>query len=272
LAGCRGAKEGSKGTAMMEAELKPDDGVSSTQLPDTTTPPPDSDLDSLLAEFDAKTAQPEPETALDPGGIQPQNDAPDQSWESLLGPDPKVAELQSQVDALQTEAHRAKELEAFSEFADDLQKQLPSWLPLDYAESKLRALAHSPELCLAFDLRNIDRKAANLELQKVQAALWQLQQNPQADPTRVQQLQQYGQRLEIAVAAPGILRKARLDIINEAAKLKPPIDEEVSGWRSEIAQSMRGASIPVDWKEPSPDFGKMDDATFKKYTLEHFGF
>jgi len=153
-----------------------------------------------------------------------------------------------------------------------LQKQLPSWLPPDWAETKLRALAHSPELCLAFDLRSVDRKAANLELQKVQAALWQLQQNPQADPARVQQLQQHGQRLEIAVAAPGILRKARLDIINEAAKLKPPVDEDVTAWRAEIAASMRGASMPVDWKEPAPDFSKMSDAEFRDFTKRNYGF
>jgi hypothetical protein len=246
---------------------------------DSPTPPeatPDSDLDSLLAEFDAKTAQQPGVPEQAPGN--PGEQSTDTTLDELLAgldnsaDEKRISDLQGQVDALQTEAHRARELEAFSEFADDLQKQLPQWCPPDYAEMKLRSLAHNPELCLAFDLRNVDRKAANLELQKVQAALWQLQQNPQADPTRVQQLQQYGQRLEIAVAAPGILRKARLDIINEAAKLKPPIDEDQTAWRAEIAASMRGASMPLDFKDPPPNFGQMSDAEFRDFTRKNYGF
>jgi hypothetical protein len=153
-----------------------------------------------------------------------------------------------------------------------LQKQLPSFVPPDYAEMKLRSLAHDPELCLAFDLRNVDKRAAHLELAKVGVALTQLQQNPQADAAQIRQLQEYGHRLQVAVNAPAILRKARLDIINEAAQLKPPIDEDTTAWRAEIAASMRGASMPVDWKEPAPYFSRMSDAEFRDITRKNYGF
>jgi hypothetical protein len=137
---------------------------------------------------------------------------------------------------------------------------------------KLRALAHDQTIALAWDLRNTDRDAAKQELLKVQWELMQLQQNPTADQKRVQELQQYGARLDIAIHANAILRKARLDIINSAAKLPPPIDEEVSGWRSEIAASMRGASMPVDFKEPPSNFGSMSDAEFREFTRRNYGF
>jgi hypothetical protein len=237
------------------AELKPDD--ISNPANERITDAPADDLDQLLAEFDAKTAQPEP-TADGSTGRNIVDQSTNNALDELLAgldnsaDEKRISELTSQVDALQTEAHRARELEAFNDYASDLQKQLPSFVPTDYAEMKLRALAHDPELCLAFDLRNVDKRAAHLELAKVGVALNQLQQNPQADPAQVRQLQEYGYRLQVAVNAPAILRKARLDIINEAAKLKPPIDEDTTAWRAEIAASMRGASMPVDWKEPFP--------------------
>jgi hypothetical protein len=239
---------------------------------DSPTPPeatPDSDLDSLLAEFDAKTQSDQPPTTETE---QPRDNAIDELLAGYSADEKRISDLQGQVDTLQMEAHRAKELDAFSEYASDIQAQLPSWLPPDWAETKLRSLAHDKELCLAFDLRAVDRKAANFELQKVQAALWQLQQNPQADPARVKQLNDYAYRLNVAVTAPAILRKARLDIINAAARLKPPIDEDTTAWRAEIAASMRGASMPLDFKDPPPNFGQMSDAEFRDYTKRNYGF
>jgi hypothetical protein len=238
------------------AEAKPDD---TSATPDLGVNPPADDLDQLLQEFQDKTAQPEPtepvNTDVNIADVQSTNNALDEllaGFDSSNADQNRISELQGRVDALQTEAHRTRELEAFSEFADDLQKQLPSFVPPDYAEAKLRSLAHDQELCLAWDLRNTDRSAANLELAKVQNALLQLQQNPAADPAQVRQLQEYGFRLQVAVNAPAILRKARLDIINQAAKLKPPIDEDTTAWRAEIAASMRGASMPLDYKDPPP--------------------
>jgi hypothetical protein len=263
----------------MTAELKPDDVVSP---PGTTTPPPEpapaDELDSLLKQWDDSVGKAEATQSDQTTPETTEQQTHDNALDELIAgldnsaDEKRISDLQGQVDALQTEAHRAKELEAFKSFADDLQGQLPSFVPPDYAEMKLRSLAHDPELCLAFDLRNTDRKAASLELAKVQNSLLQLQQNPAADPAQVRQLQEYGYRLQVAVNAPAILRKARLDIINEAAKLKPPVDEDVTAWRAEIAASMRGASMPLDFKEPPPNFGQMSDAEFRDFTKRNYGF
>src|SRR5262249_41071940 len=76
--------------------------------------------------------------------------------------------------------------------ASDLQKLLPSWAPPDYARLKLESLAHDPHIALAWDLRNVDKSAANLELAKVTQAFLELQRNPAADPKRMQELREYG--------------------------------------------------------------------------------
>jgi hypothetical protein len=247
--------------------VRPDEATS-PESSLTEAPAPADDLDSLLSEWDAKvTPQPEPAT----GAENQQTDQPvdPQSWEDLLGPDPKVAELQGRVDALQTEAHRARELEAFKSFADDLQTQLPSFLPADYAEMKLRSMAHDPVICAAFDLRNVDKSAANLELAKVTRAFLQLQQDPAADPKRLQELRDYGTRLEIAIQSPAILRKARLDILNAANKLPKPIDEDATQVHLDVAAAVRdggsGRGIPP---EPPVQLGRLSDAEYRAYLRE----
>jgi hypothetical protein len=255
------------------AELKPDDAssefVSGTAPPNANTTPEPDEISQLLAEFEQKTAAPEPEQNTANATNAPLGDDLDRQIAEILGPDPKVAELQGQVDSLQAENYRRDELQAFNEMAKDLDQQMPSWLVgTGYAEARLKALAHDQTIALAWDLRNTDQAVAKQELLKVR---WELMQsNP--DPGRVQELQNYGARLEIAINAHAILRKARLDIINSASKLPKPIDEEVSGWRSEIAASMRGASMPIDFKDPPPNFGNMTDAEFRDFTKRNYGF
>jgi len=249
---------------------RPEDSPS---VPIEPASPPADDLDRLLQEFDAQTAQTEPATTLPDGNASPDPlDALLAEYNKPSEDQLRVQELTQQVDGLQLQAHRQQELEAFNKFADDLQTQMPSWAPPDYARLRLESLAHDPELALAWDLRGVDKSAANLELAKVQQALIQLQQNPASDPKRVKELQQYGYRLQVAVNSAAILRKARLNILNEANKLPKPIDEDQTAWRTEIAASMRGASMPVDFKEPPPDFSGMSDAEFREYTRKNYGF
>jgi hypothetical protein len=248
-----------------------------------SVPTPDTDLDALLREYDEKTASQAPESTESASGadVSAESDIRSQSVDEqiadlLRSPEDtqRIDELTQQVDGFRTAEHRRAELEAFDKFADDLQTQMPNWVPADYTRAKLQALAHDPQIALAWDLRNVDKSAAHLELAKVQVALNQLQQNPTAaDPKRVEELQQYGARLQVAVNSAAILRKARLDILNEAAKLKPPIDEEVTATRMELAQIIReggsGRGMPP---EKPPDLSRMSDAELRRYTLENFGF
>jgi hypothetical protein len=261
--------------AITERE-RPEDSPSVSSEP-TATPAPDNDLDSLLAEFDAKTAQQtEPVTGADvdiSGNTHP-GQSVDPLAELLRDPadQQRITELTGQVESLRAEEFRRGELQAFNDMAADLQQHMPSWAPPDYAEMRLKALAHDPELCLAWDLRNADKSAAKEELLKVQWELAKLHYDKAPDPKRVQELQQYGYRLQVAVNSAGILRKARLDIINEAAKLKPPIDEDATQTHIDVAAAVRGASRPIDLKEPPPDFSGMSDAEFRDFTRRNYGF
>jgi hypothetical protein len=85
-------------------------------------------------------------------------------------------------------------------------------------------------------------------------------------------LNAYGERLNIAVQSHAILRKATLGILTEARKLQPPTDPEATQVHGEISQLMRGASAPLDLKEPEPPWATMSDAELREYTRKNFGF
>jgi hypothetical protein len=260
---------------MTETERKPDDVVSYNASQDTKSPPESDDISQLLAEFDAKTAQPA-EPATD-GNVSDNVSADelDRLIADLSQPSPdqqRITELTGQVDSLRAEEFRRGELAAFNEMAEGLQQAMPSWAPPDYAEMRLKALAHDQIIALAWELRNVDKVAAQFELTKVTREFLQLKQDPAADPKRVQELQQYGARLEIAISANAILRKARLDIINEAAKLKPPYDPDATQIHMDVAAAVRGASAPLDLKEPEPEYGKLSASEGRQLVKAKYGF
>jgi hypothetical protein len=251
--------------------VKPDEETS----PEVSSPPAPADdgIQALLDEYDRANALQSDQTPTTEEGGQARDNALD---ELIAGFDnsadkQRIDELTQQVDGYRTAEHRRSELEAFNEFSADLQTQLPPHAPPDYAKLKLESLAHDPVICAAWDLRNVDRKAASAELAKVTQAFLQLQANPAADQKRLQELREYGTRLEIAVQSPAILRKARNDILNAANKLPKPIDEAATQVHMEVAAAVRGASAPVT-PEPPPDLSKMSDAELRRYTLENFGF
>jgi len=237
------------------------------ELPTEAAPEPSDDLDRLLQEYQAATDKPV-EAVSD-------QEAPadlDQQLQDLLGPDPKVAELQGQLNDLRTRVRAAEELKAFNEFAGDLQKQLPSWVPEDYARVKLESLAHDPVARLAWETRHIDPKAASLDLAHVQHALMRLQADPNADPAKVQELNRLGYQLSVAANSASILRQARNQIIKEANALKPPIDPEATADRDAIAQAIREGQGPINIPEAPPNFATMSDREFKDFTRRHYGF
>jgi hypothetical protein len=89
--------------------VRPDEATSPESSLTEAPPAPADDLDSLLNEWDTKVGQQQPEPAAD---VNVSDNTPtgqpldQQSWEDLLGPDPKVAELQGRVDALQMHPER----------------------------------------------------------------------------------------------------------------------------------------------------------------------
>lgn len=134
----------------------------------------------------------------------------------------------------------------------------------------MEALAHDPVVATAWDLRNVDRGSARFEFQKVQVMLASLQRANAADP-RIAELQQYSNRLAIAVESPNILRRATRAILEEANKLPSPIDPDATQIRADVAWAVKSASAKR-MPEPPPDFGKMDSNEYRKTVKSLYGY
>jgi predicted nucleic acid-binding Zn-ribbon protein len=235
----------------------------------------DTELDQLLADFDNATSKPE----SDPANLEQIRSAPDASQDDalnqqiadLLGPDPKVAELQGQLNDLGSQMRAAEELKAFGEFADGIQKQLPDWLPPDWARTKLESMAHDPVARLAWDTRHIPPADAARDLAHVQHTLAQLQVNSNADPAKVRELNTLAYQLNIAANSPAILRRARNQIVKEANGLKPPYDPDATALYDEITAWMHGASTPVVPEKPV-QWGRLSGRDFRERVLKEFGY
>jgi hypothetical protein len=237
----------------------------------SSAPAPNNDIDDALAEYEA--ANPPP-VEVD-GEMQDEASAAlrDMDASAVSGhADARIAELQNRNAALEAHIHREQESAAFRGFASDLQKQLPEHLPADYAETSLMALgAQNPELAFAWDNRNADRRAADLELTRVERALTQLQQSPNARPQQIAALTEYGYKLGLILNAPKILQHASAEIVRRG-KAHVNYDPDLSADRMAVAAAVRGASGPVDFKEPSPDYSQMDSVEGRRKVKEQFGF
>jgi hypothetical protein len=84
-------------------------------------------------------------------------------------------------------------------------------------------------------------------------------------------LNQLAYKLNVAANSAAILRKARLSILNEANKLPPPIDSEMTDLHYEVAAAVPSASGKVEPERP-PDLSRMTDNEFREYTRKNFGF
>jgi len=236
------------------------------------------DLDGALAEYEAAVPQAEPGEAVipsdDDGDMQKLAAdalAEYQQQQQQGQPDNRLAELQGENAQLRHAAWVESEKADFGKFTADIQTELPEHLPTDYAETQLMAAAaKNPELAAAWELRNSDRRAVDLELSKVERALAQLQNNPAADRKKVAALMQYGYRLGLAYNSREILKRARADIVNRGREIRP-IDPEATADYEMVAQAVRGAGGKVA-AEPAPDLSKMSDAELRKYTQDNYGF
>jgi hypothetical protein len=244
------------------------------QLP-ADAPAPSDDLDSLLAEFDQRTAQLPAEPAVDDLNwdvsaehVPPASDV--DKFFADLDTGAKISGLEGQLNELRTAEYRRQELAAFNEFVDDLDRQVSQvapHLPEGWSKLKVESLAHwDPDARLAFETRNIDPKAANLDLQHVRFALKQA-----TDPKQIAELTKLAHQLDVASRSASILRQVKNQIISEAKKLQPPIDPEATADRDAVAAAVREA-MSGDIPEKPVNLGTMSDREFGEYTRKNFGF
>jgi hypothetical protein len=232
----------------------------------------DSDLDALLEQFTAATNKPaEPDAPTSPDA--PVQDASSNDLDALLrdlapSEDQKRADaLQGQLNDLQSQMHRERELAAFNSYADDLAKQVVQVAPHapdGWAKLKLESFAHDPEIRLAWDTRYINPQDAARDLAHVQFTLKQLQGDPNADPKQVQELNKLAYQLNIAAQSHSILRRVNLNILKEARLLPLPLDPDASADRAAVAFAVKEASSG-DIPQPPIDFSTMTNPEFYEW-------
>src|SRR6516225_4175334 len=83
--------------------------------PETPASPPADDLDQLLQEFQDKTAPESTDNSTD--AVDPLDELLAE-YNQPSADQQRITELTGQVDALQLQAHRTQELEAFKLFSD----------------------------------------------------------------------------------------------------------------------------------------------------------
>jgi hypothetical protein len=209
----------------------------------------------------------------------PPVDEIDRMLQELSAPSAVEQQQAAQLTALQSENARLNgylryqaDLADFEKLAGEVQSKLPAWVPDDYSEIVLKSIAaERPEIALAFDLRHVDPRAANVELLKVESALIQLRRDPYADPNMVAALEQYGYRLNLARNSAAILRAVRQEVIRRAERLRPPIDEAASADRESVIAAMRSAGGKVQ-PDPPPNLSNMTNTELRRWTRDNYGY
>ena len=249
------------------------------EAPSQLTPANEPDeFSRLLQEYESQASTPAPEPAAtdEPvaDGANDPNATSNELDQLLANYDPRLAQLEgelagvrSEADQLRAEAHRQQEWAEFQSYAKSLQDDLPSWVPEDYATLKLAALAHDQTVAQAFDYRNVDKAAAKAELMKAQLVLSAFQRANNNEG--IGKVQEYIGKLNVAINSQAILRQARLNILNEANKLPPPIDQAATELKAEIAWNMKSQGKKI--AEPPPNFGRMTDQEFRDWKLSNLG-
>src|SRR6516165_3354057 len=106
-------------------------------IPSTGVSAPADDLDTLLPEYDAKTAPAESESETSTDGGEPQNEPFDrQALEDLFGPSPRVAELEGELTSVRQQELDRQSRSDFEGFAKKLQADLDNPnIPEDFART-----------------------------------------------------------------------------------------------------------------------------------------
>ncbi len=253
---------------------KPDDVPAPTPDISGDAPAPEPTIDDLLNEYDRSVQQPEPESSSD--NAAPEATLDDQFRE--LFPDPRISELQGQVNNLQAVEFQRQSRADFEGFAKKLQAELGPNVPDDYAKTQLLAMsAENPDLEVAWRYRNLtseQRTALDREFQQLEVLYHQAQQAPD-DPrkaTALAQMEARGREIGLALNAGKMLDRVWRDVQKRAAAVKPAVDSEQTALRQEISGLMRSAGRGLPPAEPPPNFGKMSGPDGRRAVLERYGF
>jgi hypothetical protein len=178
--------------------------------------------------------------------------------------------LQNENAQLRAEQRRAVDQHDFDKLTSQLQQKLPD-LPGDYVRSQLLAMAvENPNLVHAFDLRHTDRRAAEVEMRKVEVELQRLSRDPVANQQQIVAVQRYGYQVGLALNSREILRRAVFEVEKRGRSHKP-VDLDATADHDAVAAAVRGSSGKAS-PEPPPNFGAMSDAELRRFTKQNYGF
>jgi hypothetical protein len=232
------------------------------------------DIDQALAEFDSVN-QPAPEPA-EPD--QSNAGAPEQTFDQqlaeILGPDLRVGQLENEINSLRAAEYQRQERADFDAFSNKLQGELGPNVDEQFARRELLSMSvENPALVEAWKYRHItaeQRQAADREFQQLEV-LYARAQQAGDDPRKAQAmaaLERRGQELGLMMNAHTILNSAWRDVRNRAKSVAPPISEEATAWRAEVAAAVRSAGGRVE--DPPPKLGNLSDQEYRKY-LQQLG-
>src|SRR5262249_43938967 len=85
-------------------------------------------------------------------------------------------------------------------------------------------------------------------------------------------LENAGQQLGLMMNSRKILNNAWSDVRKRASKVAPPIDEEATALRDDIAFQMKQGQGPAVIPEEKQNFGIMSDKEFQDFTRRKYGF
>jgi hypothetical protein len=261
-------------------EQQPQDvaGAETPAVSPPETPAETTDLDSLLAAYDAGTRQPDvTETTNAAPDPQFQEGELDKLLSELNADTERTNALQSEVDSLKRAEMYRIEAEAFGKYADELQSKLPDHCPPDYARNALlSAAAVNRNLAVAWDNRNMtaaERANAANELRAAEQLFRQVQRMPDTDPRKqaaLQQIWQQGARLEMIVQGPALLRRTLLDVEKRARDFQP-IDQDATADRAMVAHAVRDSGRRLA-PEPPPQWGQMDNHEYRREVRQRYGY
>jgi hypothetical protein len=263
--------------------------------------PSSTDLDALLAQFDAETKAAEPEQPdeleqlLGKLGEQDRQRADDQQRHAaeLLERDGQAAldalargDLEREKSGWQTTAEQsqamlnevvrqvnlARERSDFDAFVRSSQERLPGNMPAGYAERWMTAEGmRNQELADAWDHRHVGEERAKAEIGLAQHFIERELAGGAPRLAEIEQAKAWMSKMGAALACKQILADAQRRMVKEANEIRE-VDPDITADVHAVRHYLRSASVGKVAAEPPPAFGQMSEAEFKRHTRENYGF
>jgi hypothetical protein len=249
---------------------------------DTPASPPADDLDSLLAEYDAKTApQLEPDRNVRDEQTGQAADELDRLLAEINGPSEdqkRITELTERNTAYEQERAFNQLRESVIKFADELQETCPN---INVRERLELMEGRDQNLRLAFQysgLSDSDRGLLMAHYQALERQYWKMFAEPDTNPNKqseLRRLDQEGKQLRLMIDGKQIMRDVVRAIRKENADKVP--DFTVEDWmatadRELVAQSVRDGHGELNAAEPEPEYGKLSAAEGRRLVKDKYGF